>query len=63
MFALTVVHDLGDYVQNIGVDYKKLQISELETWSASMRKNGYKDVVAARLQKMAVRYTQRRKDK
>lgn len=55
MFALTVVHDLGDYVQNIGVDYKKLQISELETWSASMRKNGYRDVVAARLQKMAVR--------
>lgn len=25
MFSLTVVHDPGDYVQEIGEDYKKLQ--------------------------------------
>lgn len=63
MFSLTVVRDLGDYVQDIGAGYKKLQISELEIWSASMRKNGYRDVIAASLQKMTVRYTQKRKDK
>lgn len=63
MFLLTVVHDPGDYVQEIGADYKKLQISEREIGSASMRKNGYRDVVAASLQKMTVRYTQKRKDK
>lgn len=40
MFSLTVVHDPGDYVQEISADYEKLQINEWEILSASMTKNG-----------------------
>lgn len=51
MFSLTVVHDAGGYAQEIGAEHKKLKISEWEIWSTDMRKDGYREVVAASLPK------------
>lgn len=63
MLSLTVVHNPGDYVQEIGAAYMKLKINEREIWRAGLRQNGYRDLAQASIQKVTVIYKRKKKDK
>lgn len=63
MFLLTIVHNPGDYMQEIGADYMKLKISEWEILRAGMTQNGYREVIYASIQKGTVSYIWKKKKK